>query len=87
MKLLLIFSIILIFSTSMILSQLIQSENEITTYIENSVPYVGTGIPRMDGIDGTGIKIAVIDTGVDFNHPDLFGWGPDGKVVGGHNFI
>ena len=71
----------------MILSQLIQSENEITTYIENSVPYVGTGVPRMDGIDGTGIKIAVIDTGVDFNHPDLFGWGPDGKVVGGHNFI
>jgi len=29
----------------------------------------------------------VIDTGVDFNHPDLFGWGPDGKVVGGYNFI
>ena len=26
-------------------------------------------------MDGTGIKIAVIDTGVDFNHPDLFGWG------------
>ena len=87
MKSLLIFSIILIFSSSMIFSQLIQSENEITTYIENSVPYVGTGVPRMDGIDGTGIKIAVIDTGVDFNHPDLFGWGPDGKVVGGHNFI
>ena len=41
----------------------------------------------MDGIDGTGIKIAVIDTGVDFNHPDLFGWGPDGKVIGGYNFI
>jgi len=73
--------------SSIVVSQLIQPENEIRTYIENSVPYIGTEIPRMDGIDGTGIKIAVIDTGVDFNHPDLFGWGPDGKVVGGYNFI
>jgi len=69
------------------LIQPLQSENEIQTYLERSVPYVGTGIPRMDGIDGTGIIIAIIDTGVDFNHPDLFGWGPDGKVIGGYNFI
>ena len=73
--------------SSIVVSQLIQPENEIRTYIENSVPYIGTEIPRIDGIDGTGIKIAVIDTGVDFNHPDLFGWGPDGKVIGGYNFI
>ena len=73
--------------STVLVSQLIQPENEIRTYIENSVPYIGTEIPRMDGIDGTGIKIAVIDTGVDFNHPDLFGWGPDGKVIGGYNFI
>lgn len=63
------------------------SENEVRTYLQRSVPFVGADIPRMDGIDGTGIKIAVIDTGVDFNHPDLFGWGPDGKVIGGYNFI
>ena len=73
--------------STVLVSQLIQPENEIRSYIENSVPHIGTEIPRMDGIDGTGIKIAVIDTGVDFNHPDLFGWGPDGKVIGGYNFI
>jgi minor extracellular serine protease Vpr len=87
MKSLLIFSITVVLMSIIVVSQLIQPENEITTYIENSVPYIGTEIPRMDGIDGTGIKIAVIDTGVDFNHPDLFGWGPDGKVIGGYNFI
>jgi len=87
MKLLLIFSITLVLLSSFIVSQSIQPENGIKTYIENSVPYIGTGIPRMNGIDGTGIKIAVIDTGVDFNHPDLFGWGSDGKVIGGYNFI
>ena len=87
MKSLLIFSITLVFISSIIATQLIQPENEIRIYIENSVPYVGTEIPRMDGMNGDGIKIAVIDTGVDFNHPDLFGWGPNGKVIGGHNFV
>ncbi len=76
-----------VFLVGFILSQPLQSENEIQTYLERSVPFVGTEIPRMDGIDGTGIKIAIIDTGVDFNHPDLFGWGSDGKVIGGYNFI
>ncbi|ABX12289.1 peptidase S8 and S53 subtilisin kexin sedolisin [Nitrosopumilus maritimus SCM1] len=71
----------------LILTQATDSKNQIHTYLERSVPFVGTDIPRIDGIDGTGIKIAIIDTGVDFNHPDLFGWGHDGKVVGGYNFI
>jgi len=77
----------IVFVVSFILFQSTLSENEIQTYLQRSVPYVGTEILRIDGIDGTGIKIAVIDTGVDFNHPDLFGWGPDGKVIGGYNFI
>jgi len=71
----------------LVLTQEMSSENQIHTYLERSIPFVGTDIPRIQGIDGTGIKIAVIDTGVDFNHPDLFGWGPDGKVIGGYNFI
>ena len=76
----------IVFSGILILTQL-ETQNESELYLDRSIPYVGTDIPRIEGIDGTGIKIAVIDTGVDYNHQDLFGWGPDGKVVGGYNFI
>ena len=87
MKSAVIFFITVVIISSIFASQFIQSENGIKTFIENSVPYVGTEIPRIDGFDGTGIKIAVIDTGVDFNHPDLLGWGEGGKVIGGYNFV
>ncbi len=83
---LLVFTLMLVFLSSLIFFQL-ETENEIQTYLDKSVPFVGTDIPRIQGIDGDGIKIAVIDTGVDFSHPDLLGWGEDGKVVGGFNFI
>jgi minor extracellular serine protease Vpr len=66
---------------------LFEVEENFNLYLDNSVPFVGSEIPRLDGIDGEGVKIAVIDTGVDFNHPDLLGWGPDGKVIGGYNFV
>jgi minor extracellular serine protease Vpr len=82
-----IFSLIVLLSSSIILLELFDIDEEFDLYLDKSVPFVGTEIPRLNGINGEGIKIAVIDTGVDFNHPDLMGWGPEGKVVGGYNFI
>jgi len=82
----LVFALILTTLGSLIILQL-EPEKNFHTYLDKSVPFIGGNIPKMEGIDGTGIKIAIIDTGVDFNHPDLFGWGPNGKVIGGYNFI
>jgi len=87
MKLLIVFACIVVILASLISLQFFESNDIFHTYLDRSVPFIGGDIPRLEGIDGDGIKIAVIDTGVDFNHPDLFGWGLDGKVIGGYNFI
>jgi Subtilase family len=40
------------------------------------------------GIKGKGIKIGVIDTGVDYRHPALgAGFGPGHKIAGGYSFV
>ena len=61
-------------------------EDTATTYLEKSVPHIGANFSS-GGLDGEGILIAVVDTGINYSHPDLLGFGPGGKVVGGHNFI
>ncbi|KAG7098097.1 hypothetical protein E1B28_000071 [Marasmius oreades] len=49
-----------------------------------------TGVNKLhaQGITGKGIKIGMIDTGVDYKHPALGGGiGPNFKVVGGFDFV
>jgi subtilisin family serine protease len=56
------------------------------------------GIPKLIGqdqavahypaINGSGVSVAIIDTGVDYNHPNLGGgFGPGKKVVAGYDFV
>jgi subtilisin family serine protease len=40
------------------------------------------------GLTGTGVKVAVMDTGIDYDHPDLGGcFGPSCRVMVGHDFV
>jgi len=86
MKMWTVFASIVVIFVSLIIFQFVPDEKSYI-YLEKSVSFIGGDIPRLEGFDGTGIKIAIIDTGVDYNHPDLIGFGPEGKVVGGYNFI
>ena len=40
------------------------------------------------GLTGAGVKVAVMDTGIDYHHPDLGGgFGPGRRVVTGYDFV
>jgi len=51
-------------------------------------PIIGAGAARAAyNVDGSGMTVAVIDTGVDYNNPALGGgFGPGYKVVAGYDF-
>jgi minor extracellular serine protease Vpr len=53
---------------------------------QKSIQLVGVKTAKQHGLDGQGIKVGVIDTGIDFNHPNLQGYGQAGKIYGGYNF-
>jgi subtilisin family serine protease len=61
--------------TSTSITQLSDSEQNATTSTgtlkENSIPLPGIEDLHNEGIKGNGIKVGVIDTGIDYNHPDL----------------
>ena len=51
-------------------------------------PIIGASQVRSTyGVQGTGMAVAVIDTGVDYNNPALGGgFGPSNKVIAGFDF-
>ena len=79
-------SIVISMGIVLIASQF-QNQENFAVQVNNSGQHIGTSVPYSYGYDGSGIIISVIDTGVDFSHPDLFGFGMDGKIIGGYDFV
>jgi subtilisin family serine protease len=59
----------------------IRLDGTVTASLDVSVPLIGAPAAWQAGYDGTGVTVAVLDTGIDTNHPDLAG-----KVVEAKNF-
>jgi minor extracellular serine protease Vpr len=63
--------------------------------LETALPMTGADIVHSElGYTGEGIRVAVMDTGIDYDHPDFGGTGTDGatsfptaRVVTGYDFV
>jgi hypothetical protein len=64
-------------------------DEKVHAELKESVPLVGAPTAwNAYGLTGAGIKVAILDTGVDYRHPDLGGcFGTGCKVVGGYDFV
>ena len=57
-------------------------DEEVHTCLDQSLPHVGVSAVWSAGYRGTGIKMAILDTGLDTSHPDFAG-----RVVNGVSFV
>jgi len=76
------FLMILISIGAVLISNQLESTENISILVNDSGPFIGTSIPYQSGYDGSGIVVSIIDTGIDLNHPDL-----EGQIIGGYDFV
>jgi len=66
----------------------IYPDRKMKATLNQSGPLIGQPTVETAGYDGAGVGIAILDSGIDYMHPDLGGSAfPNAKVVGGYDFV
>ncbi len=66
--------------------ELIEEDLEVETHLAQGIPLM-EGSQARSVYDGSGVSIAIVDTGIDYLHPRLGGASfPNSKVIGGYDF-
>ena len=55
--------------------------------LDNSGPYIGAEFPKQLGFTGDGIKIGIVDTGINLEHPDFFNPDETSRFLKGYDFV
>ncbi len=67
----------------------VYADDSVHAVLDRSVPLIRADRVRTElGVDGTGIRIGIVDTGIDYTHPAFGnGFGPGHRVAGGYDFV
>jgi minor extracellular serine protease Vpr len=83
----LLFTLLLGGLFSFVITNFVTLDENYELLLDNSGPYIGAEFPKQLGFTGNGIKIGVIDTGINFSHPDFFNQDGTSRFLKGYDFV
>jgi len=83
----LFYSLVVVAVFSIVITNFASFEENFELLLDNSGPYIGAELPKQLGFTGDGIRIGVIDTGVNIDHPDFFNSNELSRFLKGYDFV
>ena len=87
MRNVLVFTLLIGGLFSFVITNFVTLDENYELLLDNSGPYIGAEFPKELGFTGNGIKIGVIDTGINLSHPDFFNQNETSRFLKGYDFV